>query len=160
MHILHYLCITKFRVMKLSEQTSQQIDRFINKIANKFPHNEDTNTLTDIHLRVIQDSGEMLAFDDDDQEITRCVIEDWIDNKDENFYDDIIGILRKTLSRQQEKIDNMGILKPFSFVMENDDQETIAELYVADDDTVIIGGDIMEDLDQDLDDFFANLMKE
>jgi hypothetical protein len=44
--------------------------------------------------------------------------------------------------------------------MENDDQETIAELYVADDDTVIIGGDIMEDLDQDLDDFFANLMKE
>lgn len=146
--------------MKLSEHTSQQIDRFINKIAHKFPADEDTNTLTDIHLRVIQDSGEMLAFDDDDQEITRCVVDDWIDNKDETFYDDIIGVLRKTLFLQHEKIDNMGILKPFSFVMENDDQETIAELYVADDDTIIIGGDIMEDLDQDLDDFFANLMKE
>ena len=146
--------------MKLSEHTSQQIDRFINKIAHKFPADEDTNTLTDIHLRVIQDSGEMLAFDDDDQEITRCVVDDWIDNKDETFYDDIIGVLRKTLFLQHEKIANMGILKPFSFVMENDDQETIAELYVADDDTIIIGGDIMEDLDQDLDDFFANLMKE
>ncbi len=146
--------------MKLSERTSQQIDRFINKIAHKFPTDEDTNTLTDIHLRVIQDSGEMMAFDDDDQEITRCVIEDWIDNKEESFYDDIIGVLRKMLHQQHEKIDKMGILKPFSFVMENDDQETIAELYVADDDTIIIGGDIMEDLDKDLESFFTDLMKE
>lgn len=146
--------------MKLTERTSQQIERFITKIAQKFPTNEDTNILTDIHLRVIQDSGEMLAFDDDDQEITRCVIEDWIENKDENFYEESIGILRKSLQQQHDIIDKMGILKPFSFVMENDDQETVAELYVADDDTVIIGGDIMENLDKDLDDFFANLMKE
>ncbi|MBO5603522.1 MAG: hypothetical protein IJT55_03040 [Prevotella sp.] len=146
--------------MKLTERTSQQIERFITKIAQKFPTNEDTNILTDIHLRVIQDSGEMLAFDDDDQEITRCVIEDWIDNKEENFYEESIGILRKSLQQQHDIIDKMGILKPFSFVMENDDQETVAELYVADDDTVIIGGDIMENLDKDLDDFFANLMKE
>ena len=146
--------------MKLTERTSQQIERFITKIAQKFPTNEDTNILTDIHLRVIQDSGEMLAFDDDDQEITRCVIEDWIDNKEENFYEESIGILRKSLQQQHDIIDKMGIPKPFSFVMENDDQETVAELYVADDDTVIIGGDIMENLDKDLDDFFANLMKE
>ena len=146
--------------MKLTERTSQQIERFITKIAQKFPTNEDTNILTDIHLRVIQDSGEMLAFDDDDQEITRCVIEDRIDNKEENFYEESIGILRKSLQQQHDVIDKMGILKPFSFVMENDDQETVAELYVADDDTVIIGGDIMENLDKDLDDFFANLMKE
>lgn len=146
--------------MKLTERTSQQIERFITKIAQKFPTNEDTNILTDIHLRVIQDSGEMLAFDDDDKEITRCVIEDWIDNKEENFYEESIGILRKSLQQQHDIIDKMGILKPFSFVMENDDQETVAELYVADDDTVIIGGDIMENLDKDLDDFFANLMKE
>lgn len=146
--------------MKLTERTSQQIERFITKIAQKFPTNEDTNILTDIHLRVIQDSGEMLAFDDDDQEITRCVIEDWIDNKEENFYEESIGILRKSLQQQHDIIDKMGILKPFSFVMENDDQETVAELYVADDDTVIIGGDIMENLDKDLDDFFAKLMKE
>ncbi len=146
--------------MKLTEHISQQTERFINKIAQKFPTDEDSNILTDIHLRVTQDSGEMLAFDDDDQEISRCVIEEWIDNKDENFYEDIIVILRKVLHRLHEKIDNMGILKPFSFVMENEEQETIAELYVADDETIIIGGDIMENLDKDLDDFFSDLMKE
>lgn len=161
MHKFHYLCITYFlKTMKLTERTSQQIERFIKKIAQKFPYSEETNVLTDIHLRVIQDSGEMLAFDDDDQEITRCVIEDWIEKNDENFYEESVGILRKILHQQHEIIDNMGIMKPFSFVMENDDQETDAELYVADDDTVIIGGDIMENLDKDLDDFLADLMKE
>lgn len=161
MHKFHYLCITYFlKTMKLTERTSQQIERFIKKIAQKFPYSEETNVLTDIHLRVIQDSGEMLAFDDDDQEITRCVIEDWIEKNDENFYEESVGILRKILHQQHEIIDNMGIMKPFSFVMENDDQETVAELYVADDDTVIIGGDIMENLDKDLDDFLADLMKE
>ena len=54
----------------------------------------------------------------------------------------------------------MNILKPFSFVLENDEQENIAELYVADDDTVIIGGDLMNDLDKDLDSFLADLLKD
>ena len=54
----------------------------------------------------------------------------------------------------------MGISKPFSFVMEDDECETIAELYVADDDTIIIGGDLMGNLDSDLDEFFEELMNE
>ena len=68
--------------------TIQQVERFIKKIAQKFPaqpSNEENAVLTDIHVRVSQDSGELLAFDDDDTEITRCVVEQWIDNKDENF---------------------------------------------------------------------------
>ena len=54
----------------------------------------------------------------------------------------------------------MGILKPFSFVLENDDKESIAELYVADDETIIIDGELMEGLDKDLDTFLDNLLKE
>ena len=58
-----------------------------------------------------------------------------------------------------EVVDNLGIMKPYSFVLENDDREAVAELYVADDDTIILGGDLMEGLDQDLDSFFDSLMK-
>ena len=54
----------------------------------------------------------------------------------------------------------MGILKPYNFVLEDDDKENIAELYVADDDTIIIGGDIMEGLDKDLDSFLEKLLNE
>lgn len=145
--------------MQVTEQTTLQIERSIKKIAQKLPANEETSLLTDIHLLVSQDSGELIAYDDNDQEITRCVVEQWIDNKDESFYDEVTAILRKELHQMHEVVDNLGIMKPYSFVLENDDREAVAELYVADDDTIILGGDLMEGLDQDLDSFFDSLMK-
>lgn len=146
--------------MKASEQTTQQIERFLKKIAQKFPLNEETSHVTDIHVRVSQESGEMVAFDDDDKEITRCVVEQWIENNDEDFYESVHDILTTTFASMSKTLDNLGILKPYSFVLENDEKEGIAELYLADDDTIIIGKDLMEGLDTDLDSFFDSLMKE
>lgn len=146
--------------MKASEQTTQQIERFLKKIAQKFPLNEETSLVTDIHVRVSQESGEMVAFDDDDKKITRCVVEQWIENNDEDFYESVHDILTTTFASMSKTLDNLGILKPYSFVLENDEKEGIAELYLADDDTIIIGKDLMEGLDTDLDSFFDSLMKE
>lgn len=145
--------------MKASEQTTQQITRAINKIAQKFPSTEEANIMTDIHLRVSQDSGEMVAFDDDENELNRCVIEEWIDNKDEHFYHDIIGILRGVIIHMKHTVDHLSILKPYSFVLENDDKEHVAELYLVDDDIIIVSGELMKGLDKDLNDFFSELMK-
>ena len=147
-------------MIKPSEQTTQQIERFLKKIAQKFPANEDTSLVTDIHVRVSQDSGEMVAFDDDDKEITRCVVEQWIGNTDEDFYDNVERVLHNTIKAFGVVADNLGILKPYSFVLENDDKESVGELYIADDDTVIIGKDLMEGLDSDLDSFLDTLLKE
>jgi uncharacterized membrane protein YheB (UPF0754 family) len=144
--------------MKTSEQTIQQIERFIKKTIQKFPKNEDTSLLTDIHIRVSQDSGEMISFDDDDNEITRCVVEQWINNTDESFYQDVTSTLQNTLHKFRDVIDDMGIMKPYSFVLENEEKENISELYVSDDDTVIIGGDLMENLNDDLNSFLTELL--
>lgn len=155
---LVYIC-RKIKKMKATEQTQQQIERFIKKVAQKFPPSHEASVLTDIHIRVIQESGEMMAFDDDETEITRCVVEQWIDNKDEDFYDKVLLILRNQFKRLRKVIDDFGILKPYSLVLENDDKESMGELYLADDDTVIVSGDLMEGLDKELDDFFNDLMK-
>ena len=146
--------------MKATEQTLQQIERAIRKIAEKFPAKDDATLMTDIHIRVTQDTGELMAFDDDDNEITRCVVEQWIDNKDDDFYDQIASIIRRCLDKQKSLVEHMGILKPYSFVLEDDDKESAGELYVVDDDTVIIDTELMADLDKDLDDFFDKLLKE
>ena len=146
--------------MKATEQTLQQIGRAIRKIAEKFPAREDATTLTDIHIRVTQETGELMAFDDDDNEITRCVVEQWIDNKDDDFYEQIVTVIRRCIEKQKAQVENMGIIKPYSFVLEDDDKESICELYVVDDDTVIIDSELMANLDQDLDDFFDKLLKE
>jgi len=145
--------------MKATEQTLQQIERAIRKTVEKFPAS-DTGLLTDIHIRVTQETGELMVFDDDDKEITRCVIEQWIDNKDDDFYDQITPIIRKSVEKQKKSIESMGILKPYSLVLEDDEKDSIAELYVVDDDTVIIDPDLMQDLDKDLDSFLDNLLKE
>lgn len=143
---------------KATEQTTQQIERFLKKIAQKFPPREDTSIVTDIHVRVSQGSGEMLAFDDDDNEVTRCVVEQWINNNDEDFYNGVEQTLISTFSALSTIADSLGILKPYSFVLENDDKDTIAELYIADDDTVILGKDLMEGLDSDLNLFLEKLL--
>jgi hypothetical protein len=88
------------------------------------------------------------------------VVEQWIDNKDDNFYNDVTSALRVVINKHKDSIDSMSILKPFSLVLEDDDKETIAELYVVDDDTVIIDEELMAGLDKDLDDFFAKLISE
>ncbi len=146
--------------MKTTEQTRQQIERAIKKIADKFPTTMEATQLSDIHIRVSQETGELIVFDDDDKEITRCIIEQWIDNKDDDFYKEVAIALRNSLTKQKELIEKMSILKPYSFVLEDDDKETIEDLYLVDDDIVIINEELMSDLDKDLDDFLNKLLKD
>ena len=145
------------RTMKATEQTLQQLERALRKVTEKFPVTEEASLLTDIHIRVTQDTGEVMAFDDDERELTRCVVEQWIDD---NFYNDAASAFRTAIKKHKDSIEKMSILKPFSLVLEDDDKETIAELYVVDDDTVIIDEELMAGLDKDLDDFFAKLISE
>ena len=146
--------------MKTSEQALQQIERTLRKTIEKFPATEEATVMTDIHLRVTQETGELTVFNDDDVEITRSVIEQWIDNKDDDFYHEITPVMRKCVEKHKRDIEQMSIMKPFSFVLEQDDKEAVAELYLVDDDTVIIDPDLMEGLDEDLDKFLENLLKD
>ena len=118
--------------MTETEQTQQQIERFLKKITQKFTASDCDMPMTDIHLRVSQDSGDLMAFDDSDEEITRCVISQWIEN--------------------------MSIMKPYSFILEDEDKNNISELYLVDDDIVIINDDLMHGLDSDLDNFLKDLL--
>lgn len=72
--------------MKTTESTIVQLKRFFNKVSQKFPSTEEPVIMTDIHLSVSQDTGELLAFDDNDNEITRCVVDQWINCKEQDFY--------------------------------------------------------------------------
>ena len=145
--------------MKATEQTIQQIDRALRKTADKFPPSDEATQMTDIHLRVTQESGELMTFDDNDQELLRCVVEQGSDNKDADFYQAVAAQLKSCIKKNKELLDSLSILKPYSFVLEDDDQDTIEELYVVDDDIAIIEPLSIESLDSDLDEFLANLLK-
>lgn len=146
--------------MESNQQTIQQVDRALERTMGKFPPSGEPAVFTDIRLKVNQDSGELLSYDDDGEELNRAVINDWIDNKDENFFEAVTVLLRQRLHAMGKKIDRMGIVKPFSFTLEDEDGETTHELYLADDDTVILGETLMEGLSDDLDKFLDELMKD
>lgn len=145
--------------MNASEQTLYQIERALRKTAAKCPSMSDDPILTDLYLQVKQASGELLVFDDDDNEITRCIIEDWIGNNDENFYAGVQSVLRNVLHQHKALIDNINILRPYSFVLIGEDHETISELYLVDDDTIILDHELMEGLSEDLEKFWQSLIE-
>ena len=128
-------------------------------MATKFPINEEQAPLTDILIQVKQESGELLVFNDDDVELTRCVVEEWIDNKDDNFYEAVQPILKNAIAALSDTLDNLNILKPYSFVLIDEDRETVADLYLVDDDTLIIDSDLMKGMEEDLNTFLENLLK-
>lgn len=146
--------------MNATEQTLQRIERAIRKTAEKFPAIEEASQMTDIHVRVTQETGELMTFDDDDRELTRCVVEEWIDNKADDFYEGIVPIIRRCLTAQKALVDSMSILKPYAFVLEDDEKDTVAELYVVDDEVAILDQELLPGLDEDLDRFLDTLLKE
>ena len=146
--------------MTVNEQTFQQIERVLRKAASKFLPQTDCLPLTDIYLQVKQESGELLVFDDDDHELTRCVVEEWIGNSDEHFYDEVQPILITALTRLKEVTEHVAVLKPYSYVLMGEDHETIADLYLVDDDTMMLSGDLMQGLEEDLEHFWQQLCAE
>ena len=146
--------------MTANEQTYQQIERALRKAASKFLPLTDCLPLTDIYLQVKQESGELLVFDDDDHELTRCVVEEWIGNSDEHFYDEVQPIRITALTRLKEVTEHVAVLKPYSYVLMGEDHETIADLYLVDDETLLVSGDLMQGLEEDLEHFWQQLCAE
>lgn len=146
----------------MTEKTQSQLMRMLGKVAQKFPQTEEPVVMTDLHLRVNQETGDVMVFDDDDNEITRIVVDEWIGNNEEDtvFYKKVAKGLRQLLLKDNFG-SSLGIIMPYSFVLENETGEHIDELFIADtDDTIIIGGGFMENLEKDLDDFLQHLMDE
>ncbi len=103
--------------MNVSEQTLHQIERALRKTTEKCGSDSGEPRLTDLYILVKQDSGEIRVLDDDDNEITRCVVEEWIDNTSEDFYTDIQPLLQTCIHKLREPIEAMHLLRPFSFVL-------------------------------------------
>ncbi|MBO5134038.1 MAG: hypothetical protein J6C15_02690 [Bacteroidaceae bacterium] len=144
--------------METSAHILQQIERALKKTAAKFYSPDESLPLTDVYLQVKQESGELLTFDDD-KELTRCVVEEWIGNNDENFYHEVEAVLRNCILNMKEDLENLRILKPYSFVLIGENKETFAELHLVDDDTILLSEELMSGLTDDLDRFWEELSK-
>ena len=142
------------------EKMQQQIDRAITKVAGKYATLEEP-VLTDIYIQVKQESGEILVYNDDDVELHRCVVEEWIGNTQEDFYSSVTPILCQAIQRMRPTIDSMQIMRPFSFVLIDEDHETVQDLtYIDNEDTVVLDTQLLKGKDEELERFLRHLLED
>ena len=146
--------------MEATQQTQQQIERAITKVVGKYYQLEEP-VLTDTYIQVKQESGEILVYNDDDVELHRCVIEEWIGNTQEDFYSQIVPVLSQCISNMRSVVDSMQIMRPFSFVLIDEEHETVQDIiYIENEDTVILDGKLLEGKDKELEEFLRHLLED
>ncbi|MDR0962045.1 MAG: hypothetical protein LBM62_05760 [Mediterranea sp.] len=149
--------------MKLSQTSLSQLEAALKKAVCGYTCTENGQSIvTDIHLQVNPNSGELIVFNDDEEELATVVIEEWMTDQGDNFYKEVERVLASLLGTMKERgaFDKVSaIMKPYSFVLVDDDKETLAELLLVDDDTLLLNDCLMEGLDEELDAFLKNLLE-
>ncbi|WP_321518735.1 hypothetical protein [uncultured Bacteroides sp.] len=147
--------------MKLSAQSHTLIESTIKEAISQFIGYDEQTVITDIHLLPKQDSGELCIFNDDEEELAKVIIEEWVDYNNEDFYQNTERILRATLNKLKEGglFDHLTLLKPYSIVLVDEEKESIIDLLLMDDDTMLINDELLKGLDEELDDFLKKLLE-
>lgn len=147
--------------MKLSQQSLSTIEKAIQKAVSKYVCGCEQTTVTDIHFQPDQSSGQFIIFNDDDEELANVMIEEWTTYEEDDFMEQVEPSLRSILNKMKDagSFDKITILSPYSFVLVDEDKETIAELLLVDDDTLLVDDDLLKGLDKELDDFLKELLE-
>lgn len=148
--------------MKMSEQSRASIVSALKTALCRYTSEGDETVVTDIHLQPNSESGELIIFDDDDQELSRTIINEWVEYESDDFYTVVEPILRAEVEALKEsgKLEKLCLMKPYSFVLVDEDRETVAELLLVDeDDTLLLNDELLKGLDEELDAFLKDLLE-
>lgn len=148
--------------MKMSEQSRASIVSALKTALCRYTSEGDETVVTDIHLQLNSESGELIIFDDDDQELSRTIINEWVEYESDDFYTVVEPILRAEVEALKEsgKLEKLCLMKPYSFVLVDEDKETVAELLLVDeDDTLLLNDELLKGLDEELDAFLKDLLE-
>ena len=147
--------------MNCANQTLRVIENGMSAICSHFSSDPANMLMTDIILQANGETGAFSIFDDDDNEIFSDIVEEWIGTDSEDFYTKVESLLRKCIQQHADQFKDLSIIKPYSFILIDDEKETVSELYIVDDDTIVFDTtSLMQNLDTDLDNFFDKLKSE
>lgn len=147
--------------MKLSQSSSTLLEKALQEAIAPYNCGNVPTVVTDIHLQPNPNSGELSIFDDEDKELATTTIKEWTAYEGNNFYEQAERILSAQLSTMKNAgdFDKLNILKPFSFVLVDEEKETIADLLLMDDDTLLLNDELLKGLDEELDSFLKELLE-
>lgn len=147
--------------MEMSEQSRALILSTLKTALRRYVSEGDEMVVTDIHLQPNSESGELVVFDDDDQELSRTIIDEWVEYESDDFYTVVEPVLRSEIESLKEcgKLEKLCLMKPYSFVLVDEDKETVTELLLVDEDeTLLLNDELLKGLDEELDTFLKDLL--
>lgn len=148
--------------MNISEQSHSSIASLLKEAISRYVSDSNTQVVSDIHLQPCAGSGELIIFNDEDDELARTIINEWVDDADGDFLAQVEPLLKSHVTRLKEEgaLDSLNLMKPFSFVLVDEEKETVADLLVVDDEeTLLLDDELLKGLDAELDAFLKELLE-
>ena len=148
--------------MKLSDKSLHQIEKLISEVAAFYGEGQKQEVITDLHVYWDAEAGTLNVYDDEDRLQGSAPISDWQNAETEIRMQDCEREITRILHKMQEakRFEKMCIVKPYSFVWVNKEHETLGELLLVDDDTLLLNEELLSGLDQELNEFLEKLMEE
>ena len=149
--------------MCLNSVSSVSVKTVLEKALGRYVAEGNNKIITDIYLQPKPNSGELVILNDDDDVLESATIEEWTGLGDD-FYSIAERMLRDVLNEMQDTgwLNRLCFLKPYSFVLVDDEKETIADLLLVDDQETLLlhNGMLLEGLDDELDAFLKALLED
>ena len=148
--------------MNLSPQSIAAVQAFLANALGKYAVKEAVPVITDIYLQPQLTTGALVVLNDDDEVLAKTVVQEWVNPVYEDFYEGAEADLRKVLADIQQAglLNSLSLLKPYSFVLVDEDKETLADLLLVDDaETLFLSDELLKGLDEELNAFLKDLLE-
>ena len=148
--------------MKLCSTSAASLHDALTKIATIYAGEEDQLLSTDFYFLPDKDKGSLTITDDSDKEIAQAEVPEWHDYPSDNFYTKVETDLREAIkeANKEGELERLAVWMPYSFVLVDQERESICELLLVDDDTLLVTDGLLEGLDKELNEFLESLLED
>ena len=160
LHLLSEQLKNTHTTMELTPASAASIQEALHKIAELYSSDEDQLLSTDFYLQPLPDEGKLLMFNDNDEEIASVDVPEWEDYDADAFYPEVTAQLTAAIEEANADgdLERLAVWMPYSFVLVDEERETIADLLLVDDDTLLVKKGLLAGLDEELDLFIQELL--
>lgn len=148
--------------MLLNPSSKAAIGEVLQKIIELYAGEEDQLVSTDFYFQPRRGEAGLIVYNDEDEVVATVAIPEWKEAEDGSFYDGVRDILKDAIDKAngQGDLERLAVWMPYSFVLVDENRETICELLLVDDDTLLVTDSLLKGLDEELNSFLEQLLQE
>lgn len=148
--------------MELTPSSAAAIGEALHKIAELYSGEEDQLVSTDFYLQPLREEGRLVVLNDNDEELASVAVEEWKGYAPEGFYNAVTSQLTAAIeeANAEGELERLAVWMPYSFVLVDEERETIADLLLVDDDTLLVKKGLLAGLDEELNKFIEDLLND